>query len=98
MVTHSDCPEVANEIVVGAGNLATIQLALAFPVVQGSSLIDTRGDFSFSFRSAQGLTHERWEVFEQCVHRHIVPFLCSVPDVLCFMPELSDKGRVFFYL
>ncbi|XP_050972479.1 uncharacterized protein LOC127169281 [Labeo rohita] len=46
-----------------------------------------------STRSAYG---KKWNVFEQwCAHKRIVPFLCSVADVLCFLQELLDKGRAF---
>ncbi|KAI2645853.1 Transposon Ty3-G Gag-Pol polyprotein [Labeo rohita] len=46
-----------------------------------------------STRSAYG---KKWNVFEQwCAHKRIVPFLCSVADVLCFLQELLEKGRAF---
>ncbi|XP_016391105.1 uncharacterized protein LOC107726115 [Sinocyclocheilus rhinocerous] len=46
-----------------------------------------------SMRSAYD---RKWNVFVQwCIHRHIVPFFCSVADVLCFLQELLDKGRAF---
>ncbi len=46
--------------------------------------------------STRSAYDRKWNVFEQwCIHRHIVPFLCSVADVLCFLQELLDKGRAF---
>ncbi len=37
-------------------------------------------------------------VEEWCAHKLIVPFLCSVADVLCSLQELLDKGRAFLPL
>ncbi|CAM4736218.1 unnamed protein product, partial [Leuciscus chuanchicus] len=46
-----------------------------------------------SMRSAYD---RKWSVFERwCAHGHIVHFLCSVADALCFLQELLDKGRAF---
>ncbi|KAL0151550.1 hypothetical protein M9458_053132 [Cirrhinus mrigala] len=46
--------------------------------------------------STRSAYDKKWNVFEQwCVHKRIVPFLCSVADVLCFLQELLDKGRAF---
>ncbi|XP_073683991.1 uncharacterized protein [Garra rufa] len=46
--------------------------------------------------STRSAYDRKWNVFEQwCSHKRIVPFLCSVADVLCFLQELLDKGRAF---
>nr|XP_055071026.1 uncharacterized protein LOC129451681 [Misgurnus anguillicaudatus] len=46
--------------------------------------------------STRSLYDLKWRVFESwCAERNIVPFLCSVSDVLCFLQELLEKGRAF---
>ncbi|XP_048059471.1 uncharacterized protein LOC125276089 [Megalobrama amblycephala] len=46
--------------------------------------------------STRSVYDRKWRVFEQwCASRHIVPFLCSVADMLCFLQELLDKDRAF---
>ncbi|XP_046692704.1 uncharacterized protein LOC124377322 [Silurus meridionalis] len=46
--------------------------------------------------STRSAYDRKWSVFELwCAQRHIIPFHCSVADVLCFLQELLDKGRAF---
>ncbi|XP_056112700.1 uncharacterized protein LOC130089419 [Rhinichthys klamathensis goyatoka] len=46
--------------------------------------------------STRSLYNLKWRVFEEwCADKNIVPFLCSVSDVLCFLQNLLDKGRAF---
>lgn len=46
--------------------------------------------------STRSAYDQKWSVFEQwSAHKHIVPFLCPVADVFCFLKELIDKGRCF---
>ncbi|XP_052006407.1 uncharacterized protein LOC127660311 [Xyrauchen texanus] len=46
--------------------------------------------------STRSLYDLKWRVFEEwCADKNIVPFLCSVSNVLSFLQDLLDKGRAF---
>lgn len=46
--------------------------------------------------STRGLYAYKWRAFEQwCQNRDVLPFQCSVVDVLTFLQELLDKGLSF---
>ncbi|KAK0154188.1 Potassium voltage-gated channel subfamily H member 4 [Merluccius polli] len=44
----------------------------------------------------RGEIRGKWRVFEGwCDLKHIIPFQCSVVDLLCFLQDLVDKGKAF---
>ena len=46
--------------------------------------------------STRTLYSGKWRVFEGwCDLKHIIPFQCSVVDLLCFLQDLVDKGKAF---
>ncbi|KAL1255328.1 hypothetical protein QQF64_013389 [Cirrhinus molitorella] len=46
--------------------------------------------------STHSLYSLKWGVFKVwCAERHVVPYLCSISDALCFLQDLLDKGRAF---
>ncbi|XP_067290316.1 uncharacterized protein [Pseudorasbora parva] len=46
--------------------------------------------------STRSLYSNKWRVFEEwCGRSNIVPFQCSVRDILCFLQDLLDKGKAF---
>lgn len=46
--------------------------------------------------STRSLYGCKWQVFEGwCDGRGITSYQCSVPDILCFLQDLMDKGRSF---
>ncbi|KAL1255342.1 hypothetical protein QQF64_013403 [Cirrhinus molitorella] len=46
--------------------------------------------------STRSLYSLKWGVFKAwCAERHVVPYLCSISDMLCFLQDLLDKGRAF---
>lgn len=46
--------------------------------------------------STRGLYAYKWQAFEQwCQARNVLPFQCSMGDVLTFLQELLDKGLSF---
>ncbi|XP_073320639.1 uncharacterized protein [Pagrus major] len=46
--------------------------------------------------STRGLYAYKWRAFEQwCQDRNVLPFQCSIVDVLTFLQELLDKGLSF---
>jgi len=46
--------------------------------------------------SMQTLYAAKWQVFEAwCDQCTVIPHQCSVSEVLCFLQEILDKGRVF---
>ncbi|XP_052450263.1 uncharacterized protein LOC128011656 [Carassius gibelio] len=46
--------------------------------------------------STRSLYSNKWRVFDEwCGRIHIVPFQCSVRDILCFLQDLLDKGKAF---
>lgn len=46
--------------------------------------------------STRGLYAYKWRAFEQwCQDRHVLPFQCSIVDVLTFLQELLDRGLSF---
>ncbi|XP_047663485.1 uncharacterized protein LOC113652359 [Tachysurus fulvidraco] len=46
--------------------------------------------------STRALYNNKWRVFEEwCGRRVIIPFQCSVRDILCFLQDLLDKRKAF---
>ncbi|KAK2823508.1 hypothetical protein Q7C36_020108 [Tachysurus vachellii] len=46
--------------------------------------------------STRALYSNKWRVFEEwCGRRVIIPFQCSVRDILCFLQDLLDKRKAF---
>ncbi|KAI7809562.1 hypothetical protein IRJ41_011558 [Triplophysa rosa] len=46
--------------------------------------------------STRSLYGCKWQVFEEwCDGRSLTSYQCSVPDILCFLQDLMDKGRSF---
>ena len=46
--------------------------------------------------STRSLYSGKWRVFEEwCDLKHVIPFQCSVVDLLCFLQDLVDKGKAF---
>ncbi|XP_051815406.1 uncharacterized protein LOC127537286 [Acanthochromis polyacanthus] len=46
--------------------------------------------------STRSLYDNKWRVFEKwCETKVIIPFQCSVPDVLCFLQDLLDGNKAF---
>nr|XP_055041679.1 uncharacterized protein LOC129429181 [Misgurnus anguillicaudatus] len=46
--------------------------------------------------STRTLYGNKWRVFEGwCERRVVIPFQCSVKDILCFLQDLLDKGKAF---
>lgn len=59
-----------------------------------SSVIHTIQSARASF--IRTLYGNKWRVFEEWFERRVViPFQCSVKDILCFLQDLSDKGKAF---
>ncbi|KAK7889130.1 hypothetical protein WMY93_024690 [Mugilogobius chulae] len=47
-------------------------------------------------KSTRSLYDCKWRVFEQwCEARHVIPFQCSVSEVLCFLQQMVEKRRAF---
>ncbi|XP_058483844.1 uncharacterized protein LOC131459867 [Solea solea] len=46
--------------------------------------------------STRSLYDNKWRVFERwCEAKQIIPFQCSVPEVLCFLQDLMDGDKAF---
>ncbi|KAK7906753.1 hypothetical protein WMY93_015365 [Mugilogobius chulae] len=47
-------------------------------------------------KSTRSLYDCKWRIFEQwCEARHVIPFQCSVSEVLCFLQQMVEKRRAF---